>query len=402
MKKTTLVILSLVGIFCMILSLSPQVVYSDASNQELEQRLERLEKHVGTEEEGSEAGEKSVLDRLTIGGVMAGAYQYQNVSNAPDTSDTGRGGFVFQPELGIALSEYDEIVTKFQFAAGNGLNAVSPFIYTPWGTDLEDDVKDINGRNRDYLLTASYKHTFAFSDGHTLGMTGGLIDSTDYLDENAFANDEFTQFMNEVFVNAPVAFLPSYDIGGALEWEYGNFAFKGVVMNVGENDYGRSYNYFGGTVGYTLDTGLGEGNYRVTGGYTTKDFDDPDGESKKYLGSAVLSFDQQLGEILGAWVRFGWQDDDAAVAAKYLYSGGIDIGGNLWGREGDNAGVAYAYLNDGNADDIDNSQVFEAYVRFSLLEFLAVTADVQYMKDDYKAGDNPKGFIYGVRGVVEF
>ena len=57
----------------MLFSLSPQVAYRDASNEDLEQRLERLEKQVGTEE-GIETGEKSVLDRLTIGGVMAGAF----------------------------------------------------------------------------------------------------------------------------------------------------------------------------------------------------------------------------------------------------------------------------------------------------------------------------------------
>ncbi len=51
--------------------------------------------------------------------------------------------------------------------------------------------------------------------------TGGIIDSTDYVDENAYANDEYTQFMNEALVNGPNGFAPSYDIGGAVEWEIG-------------------------------------------------------------------------------------------------------------------------------------------------------------------------------------
>ena len=32
---------------------------------------------------------------------------------------------------------------------------------------MQDDYKEINGRNRDYLLTAWYKHTFSFSEDHS-------------------------------------------------------------------------------------------------------------------------------------------------------------------------------------------------------------------------------------------
>jgi hypothetical protein len=48
----------------------------------------------------------------------------------------------------------------------------------------------------------------------TLDATIGIIDATDYLDENACSNDEYTQFMNEALVNGPNAFLPSHDSAG--------------------------------------------------------------------------------------------------------------------------------------------------------------------------------------------
>jgi hypothetical protein len=404
MKKASLIILSLVGIFCAIFNASPGAASGETSTQELEQRLERIEKQMGVEKEGG-VREKSVVERLSITGVMAGAYQYQSVSDAPEASDTGRGAFVFEPEFGIALSERDEIATKFGFAAGNGLNEQSPFMFAPWAADQEDDMKDINGRNRDYLLTAWYKHTFEFSGDHSLGLTGGLIDSTDYLDENAFSNDEFTQFMNEALVNGPNGFLPSYDIGGAVEWEYGNFSLRGVVMGIGANEEeegGRAYNFYGAMLGYTIQTGLGEGHYRVTLDLTSDDFDNPEATKKESKKCILLSFDQQLGEILGAWIRFGRQDDDPAIVCEKLYSGGLNISGKLWNREEDNIGIAYAYLDGGNLD-LDSSNIFEAYGRFALLEFLAITADFQYMKDDYKnMNDDPKGCIYGVRLVAEF
>jgi hypothetical protein len=55
--------------------------------------------------------------------------------------------------------------------------------------------------------------------------------------------------MNEALVNGPHAFVPSYDIGGVLAWEISKFSAKGVVMNVGENDEGNSYHFYGAQSG---------------------------------------------------------------------------------------------------------------------------------------------------------
>jgi porin len=390
------------SVFCSSLVLKPQGAFSQASNEELEQRIKRLETRLEMEKNGDEVDEKKALDRISIAGVVAGAYQYQSVDDAPGFSDTGRGAIAFQPEVSFAFTQQDEFFVKFGFGAGDALNdGTSPFALAPWAADLEADVKNINGRDREYLLTAWYKHTFAFGDENALGVTGGLIDATDYLDGNAYANDEYTQFMNEALVNAPNGFFPSYDIGGAIEWGVGNFSLKGVGMSIGENDDGRSYGFYGYQLGYTLRSGLGEGNYRVVVDWTSEDFNNPEGDKQEALGCVMLSFDQQLGEILGAWIRFGWADDDAAINHDNLYSGGVDISGRLWGREEDNIGIGYAYLDGGN-QNIDNSYVLEAYARFLLNEFFALTADVQYVKDDMNTSDNPEGFITGLRMVVEF
>lgn len=349
-----------------------------------------------------------INDKFSIGGVIAGIYQYQSISDTPNYESLGRGTLVFQPEVSFTPTENDELFAKFGFGAGNGLmeEGKSPFIFAPWGGDVQDDYKDINGRNRDYLLTVWYKHTFTFSEDHTLGITGGIIDATDYLDENAFSNDEYTQFMNEALVNGPNAFLPSYDIGGAIEWEIGPFSVKGAVMALGANgeegEFEEPYNFYGIQFGYKVDFGLGEGNYRLLVDTTSSDFSNVAGTKKERMSCTMISFDQQLGEILGAWIRFGWQlDDRAALGCKDLYSGGLNIGGKLWGREADNIGIGYAHLRGGNLD-LDHTDVFEVYGRFALNDIFAVTGDIQYMKDSLKEGDSPKGWIFGVRVTAEF
>lgn len=145
-----------------------------------------------------------ITDKFSIGGVLAGAWQYLEVDEDIEGVDDGpKAAVPFQPEMSFRPYENSELFAKFGFAAGNGLNTKSPFALTIWAADLEDDVKDINGRNRDYLLTAWGKYSFEFSESHSLRLSGGIIDSTDYVDENAFANDEYNQFLNEAFVNAP-------------------------------------------------------------------------------------------------------------------------------------------------------------------------------------------------------
>ena len=360
-------------------------------------------------------------DQIAINGLLAGAFQCQALSGGADVPDVCRGGGAFQPEIVYTPTEQDQVFVKFGLGAGNGLNDVSPFALSPWAADLEADVRDINGRDRSYLLEAWYAHTFKFSESNSLQITGGIMDPAFYVNENVFANDEYTQFMNEVFVNARNAFLPAYDLGGAVVWKLGDWTFSGLGMNVGENDEGRDYNWFGAEIDYHLETRLGEGNYRLLYSGTSREFAGPaetgaEDDTAVEQGDAVevpgqtrlehrsgwlLSFDQQLGAIVGAFLRLGWQAEDALVDYKAEYSGGFDFKGAAWGREQDNIGIGYAYLDGGNSN-ISRTNAFEAYYRFAFNDYLAITGDLQYMQDKYRGEEDVDGWVYGVRAVVEF
>ena len=342
-----------------------------------------------------------INEHLSIAGVLAGTNQCQSVSDAPGFNDTCEAAVPFQLELSSRPTEVDEVFIKLGFAAGNGLNGNSPFVIAPWAADQEDDVKNINGRNRDYLLNAWYKHRFRISDDQSLDATMGIIDATDYLDENAFANDEFTQFMNSALTNGPNVFLPSYDIGVALEWGNGPWSLHGVLMDIGVNEDGNNFSFYGMQVGFSFNNSLGAGNYRILIAGTSRDFLNQPGTQLENLAGGLLSFDQEFGQVVGGWIRFGWQVDDAAVNYDAIYSGGIDIKGLAWGREDDNIGLGLAYVNGGNLD-IEKSQVAEAYYRWQLGEVFGLTADIQYQKDDYKVSQGPSGWIYSLRAVAEF
>ena len=346
-----------------------------------------------------------VTDKFSVGGVLAGAYQYlqgDEDATGEDVDDGPKATVVFQPEMSFRPYENSELFAKFGFAANNGLNVKSPFVLATWAADLEDDVEDINGRSRDYLLTGWAKHTFEFSESQSLGFSFGIIDATDYVDENAFANDEYGQFFNEVFVNAVTGNFVSYDIGGVVQWAWGNFSANGLIMDVGENEDGNNFQYYALQLAYLLETSLGEGNYRITGTMTSDNFLSTDGDDEdERLSAVVFSADQQLGDIFGVFLRLGFQDDEAPVTYEQEYSGGVNISGSIWGREQDNIGIGVAYLDDGETD-VDNTIAAEAYVRFQLSEMFAATADFQYIEDEYNQGEDVDGWVGAIRITAEF
>jgi len=55
----------------------------------------------------------------------------------------------------------DLLHLKLGFAVDNGLARVSPFTLSSWAADLEDDVRNINGSGRNYLLSAWWRYSFA-------------------------------------------------------------------------------------------------------------------------------------------------------------------------------------------------------------------------------------------------
>jgi porin len=411
MQKRKLIVV----IFSMVFSVTAAWA-QDATTQseidELKQRIEELEKKqtdseatVGEIRQQLPSPGLEIAKKVAIGGVLSGVYQYESVSGPPDIDDRGRGAISFQPEISITPTEHSEIFFALGFAAGNGLAGVTSFNLAPWAAGVEDDVKNINGRGRDYLLQAWYGHTFEFGDDHNAFITGGIIDGTDYLDDNAYANDEYTQFMNEALVNGPNTFIPSWDIGGAGRYSIGDFSITGVYMNVGENDAGNNFNFFGGQLAYNLKSSLGEGNYRALVNGSSEAFPNPEGTSLENRVTLGISFDQELGESFGAWIRWYWQDDSALVDYKAIYSGGVFVSGNLWGREQDHIGIGYAYLDgaEQTEDSLKNTHVGEAYVSFGLHEYLSLTFDIQYMKDSYVLSENDvDGWIAGVRATCEF
>ena len=341
-----------------------------------------------------------LTEKMSLGGVLSAALQCQSLSSETPGDDTCRMAVPFQPELTYQPSSHDRLLLKLGFAAGNGLNPVSPFNVSAWGADLEDDVKNINGSGRDHLLELWYERTHEFASRNRLGVSGGIIDATRYLDQNRYANDEYIQFMSPALSNAPNSLLPSYDPGIAVEWRLDRWSFAGVIMDVTQSTSAESYTFYGIQAGYHLESRFGYGNYRVLlssdrGRVASR------GSGRQKDDNLIWSLDQELGEIVGLFTRIGWRLGDQPINYRAIYSGGIDVGGAAWGRLLDTIGVGLVYLDGGN-NRIDNSRIAEAYYRMVIGPYLAVTGDIQYLRDEFIRTPGAEGLVYSVRATFNY
>lgn len=321
---------------------------------------------------------------------------------APEGADLRCGAAApVQPELRFSPAAAHGLGVRLGFAAGNGLEGDSPFVIPLWAADLEDGVRDINGGRRDFLLTAWYRFAADLGDDDRLRLTAGIIDGTDFLDGNAFANDEYTQFMNGALVNGPNGFVPSYEPGAAVRWDTGAWSLRAVYMRAGAGETGGRHHYFGGEAGLALHNRFGQGNVRLVLQGTSSDFAAADGPGRAALRSWVLSVDQELGDRLGLWARFGFQDAEAAILFRSLYSGGLSLHGRTWNRARDQLGIGLAVLPGGNLD-VDDAHVFELYYRAELNPRLAATLDLQHVRQSLREGTSDSAWVAGLRLVLVY
>ncbi len=348
-----------------------------------------------------------VNDWLAVEFRVATVGQCQTLQDTADASTKNecRGAQLLQPAIRLRPFATGEAYVRAGFAWGDSVNEIPPFQQAPWGADVEEVVENVNGR-RDYLLEAWYAQRLQLPWEIEVRISGGIIDATRYLDQNAYANDETTQFMNGALVNGPNSFLPTYDWGGVMEVDRGPWGFKVLGMRVGRAKSDivvtnkSNFNFYAAQIERTWTSRLGTGNYRLLGELTSRDFRKRREPGLTRQAGVSLSFDQELGEHLGAHLRVNWQDDDAVLQYDLVATGGLFVRGGSWGRPKDNVGLGYGFLDGGNAG-LARSHVAEIYYRFVLNRWVAVSADAQFLRDRRKVGENPRGFVFGLRLVID-
>ncbi|MFK7816995.1 MAG: carbohydrate porin [Gammaproteobacteria bacterium] len=349
-----------------------------------------------------------LTDSISIEATATAIAQHADLDNVlnesgNEISDTGRSATTLDIGINFHPTDNDEFQIIYSFAEGEAINGIGGFSLAPFADDLEEDLSDINSSDRYNLLEAWYKHTFDFNEQASLGITTGIISSSGYIDDNEYANDEVSQFMNDIFVNNTLANLPDYDVGAALEFESGLWSVKAVALE-SENEDRNDYNYYAFQIGHHVTTHWGAGNYRVYAFSTNDEFIDNDGIKEDKLIGYGLSMDQQISENIGFFARLAWQEDKVPVDHNEMISFGLSIAGNRWNRPNDTFGAAIAFLDGASksSSEINNTQVFEAYYKYLLTDHFDLTLDAQWIEDNLRESKDPEGALLALRFNANF
>jgi porin len=207
-----------------------------------------------------------------------------------ETGDPSRAGWLStEANLQFGLSP----ASRTQSPQGNLGNIANP-------------LATVFGPNGGWLSELAWQQSLA---GGTFVLIAGLVDQSNYLDANNYANNSQGQFLNSALVNSVVLPFPFNNLGLNLQWQPGKtwYAMLGMGANnqlpgnspfvdLGFNNWSYLFEF-----GLTLQDvlGLGSGNYRLQPFLATVD-----GITQPGI---ALNMDQQLGKDspFGWFGRFG-------------------------------------------------------------------------------------------------
>lgn len=248
---------------------------------------------------------------------------------------------------------------------------------------------------QDWALAQVWWEQFLFEDH--VRVTAGKLDAANYYNGNRFQSQN-TFFLSQAFSTNPARAFPDNGLGvnvriapsDALYFSFGVHDTNNNKNTSGFNNLDKDDLFYAVEVGFTPHIeGRGPGRYRFTGWYT--------GAGERTNGESgagfALSFEQDLGNDLVPFIRYGYQDRDL-VDTKQILAGGLGIL-KPFGRERDVFGLGLAW---GQPEDSSfrDQYVTELFYRFQVSSKIQITPGFQVIFDPSKNLDDD------VIGIFEF
>lgn len=212
------------------------------------------------------------------------------------------------------------------------------------------------------LAAAQYSRTFF----DFLTLTLGKINPGAYFDANAFANNSYTQFLAYGFSNNSTILFPGHKIGYLLEAVGGEvFTFQFGVFEDRDAEVisELQQKFIIGEIGLHFNIVESPGNLRLIG-WNSQALEQ---------GGAAFSFDQELGEYLAVFTRFGVTTNAADEAVARAFSLGTRINvADLF-----HIGLAYELQFPGDTELFDTQGWFETYIGWTLDDGVTLGLDLQ-------------------------
>ena len=466
------------GIGLTLVGVSPELG-AEPSNAELLQRIERLEKK-NQELDRALKGERdekktpeNAMQPRDVKFPSLGTYEQertiqalrgvtvdvsfttvaQTANNGATTDNTGESELNYRADVSVSMpagqigNAEGKVFAQFRIGQGNGLDSLRPTFSGPNTTAFQLDGDSQPDDSTALLAQAWYQLDVPLTPGEVIPQSRqnlrvnlGKMDPFAFFDQNAAANDEARQFLNNVFVHNALL-----DAGGDTGTDAYGFSPGVRLAYVNETretrSYGLSLGVFGTGPGASynntfrspfvivqLDTlqklfgGL-DGNYRLyfwRNGQATpyQDSDDSNVEVHEGWGASV---DQRVGKAMTLFGRYG-RETRGQVRFDRALALGVEFDGDHWNRAGDALGLALgdqrvssefhdnSLTLDANGDGMPDfgyqatgsERVVEMYYRYRLNKRFDVSPDVQLVRRPGGDAAAPNMTLLGVRAQLTF
>ena len=354
------------------------------------------------------AEETNFLEGLTIGGGIT--LNLQNLQNANKAED-GDGNPLDENKT-PTLGEYSvDLTIEKKFDDEN-----TAFIHLETGRgDINYYLNSVAGVNRDAddsgvvsVTEAWFEHKFT----DKFAVTAGIIDPTGAVDDNAYANDETTQFLGSMFRNAAnIEFSDNaFGVKATYETDIADFA----VQYIDASDYKEITRNGFASAQVNFKPGFideMEGNYRIYGWTNTNDNDKLDGTGEgndKNYGFG-LSLDQQFSDIFGAFARYSWSrgDIDNGIYASSTWSLGLQATVKGIGDEDVVAIACGQVIPSSEYKDYANENAksenhLELYYSWNVTDYLSISPNFQMVENPFYNEDDDTAYVGSLRMQISF
>lgn len=225
-----------------------------------------------------------------------------------------------------------------------------------------------------------------------VGLTLGRVDLTNYFDHNAVANDETTQFLSDALVNNPMLGLSEngaglaavYDPKNGFTAKFGYQQSSSTAQNLSDSLF-----YLGEVSKLFTPFNLGEGTYRVW--FRT---DNSSGVDQSAYG---VSLDQKITEAFTLFARYG--SAETAGEDDKFYSIGLQLKNGVVVNPEDAWGVGFANTELGAGEEED---LLEGYYNLRLTQKMQLSFHLTHVTEKPLGVEEVSYFVPGVRFQASF
>ena len=352
------------------------------------------------------AEESNFLEGFTIGGGIT--LNLQNLQSANKAED-GDGNPLDENKT-PTLGEYSvDLTVEKKFDDNN-----TAFVHLETGKgDINYYLNSVAGVNRDAddsgvvsVTEAWFEHKFT----DQFAVTAGILDPTGAVDDNAYANDETTQFIGSMFRNAAnINFSDNaFGVKATYETDFADFAVQYIdasdYKDITRNGFASAQVNF--KPGFIDEM---EGNYRIYGWTNTNDADklDGTGEGNEKAYGFGLSLDQQFTDIFGAFARYSWSrgDIDDGIYASRTWSLGLQATIKGIGDEDVVAIACGQVIPSSEYKDYENAKSenhLEVYYSWNVTDYLSISPDFQMVENPFYNEDDDTAYVGTIRMQISF